>query len=407
MADFGVDNVVVRGVVGVVEREVADDEGVGDANAVRDAVDGTAGSDDGLVAIAVDPNNVVTGKGFLVNADRCRVVFLVVGRKEDGVVDEDGVRVSLIPTAVVRIASAPAEFGRTWDANDLEGRAPPGGEVGEDVFDIGLDLRTICHARRIFGQQDALFIQQLHVHVDVVNSIERQRGHFDVRVNAVKRRHDVIDFRLGVVGVVGPPSGAAHVFVEDKFGGECGAEAVDHPVAASVHEIGGGGRRTVERDVEGFGQDVRDHVVVRSWAIVQPIHQDPIIVVIAIDRVGAVIANPNRIVVRFHDQHIVQGHRAAARGAGQGVRDFGGGFGEDDDLAFIDCASDDLFQDAGVARPSDGEGLDFFPLSGRAEVVEGGRGLDASVDWARREPLAFNVIAFFGGEVVGPNLACP
>ena len=274
-------------------------------------MDGAAQRDDvGVAAVAVDAHDVVSGQRFFPNANRRCVVLLVVRGQDDGVVDEHRVAVGQVIPVLVGVASA--LFRGAWNANDVEGGAPLRGEVAQHVLQVRLDLRAVGHALGVLRHQQRRLVQQLHVHVDVVNAVVGQVVHLHVGVHPMKRLDDLVDVVFGVVWKRGPPRLVAVVLVEDEFGGEGGAVAVRHPVAARVHQVARRFNGAVQGQAHVVGQRIRDGVVVGTRAVVQPVDQHAPVVPLGVHRVGAVIPNPNAVGGHVHHFDAVHGQRSTA-----------------------------------------------------------------------------------------------
>ena len=296
---------------------MADHQRIRNANGMGDAVDGATGSDDGFcVVVAIDAHDFIAGQSLLVNADGGRVVLRVVRWQQHRIVHEDAVGVGQIPPPLVRVATACALFGRTGDADDLKRRPPAGGEVGKYVFQVCIDLWPVGCAVGILCDEQPVLIEQLHVHVDVVDAIVRQYGHFDVMVYPVEIRHQLVDFLLGVVRKVCPPRGTTAVLLHNQLGCKGGSKSVGHPVSTGVHQVERRGGCTVNGDAHEVPQDVGDRIVQRSGPVVQPVHEHPVIVPVAVNRGSAVIPDPNRIVLGFYHRNVFQWNRSAASRAG-------------------------------------------------------------------------------------------
>ena len=71
----------------------------------------------------------------------------------------------------------------------------------------------VGHTLRVLADEQGRFVQQLHVHVNVVDAVVGQVGELDVSVNAVKTLHDAVHAFLGVVARA--PLVERPVFIED------------------------------------------------------------------------------------------------------------------------------------------------------------------------------------------------
>ena len=185
VTEVGIHHIVIFVVFRVGKGQVADHERIFNAYGMRDAVNGTTQRNDGRsVVIAIDAHDLVSRQRLLINADGGCVVFRVVGGQEDGVVDEYGIRVGQVPSILVGVSAA--LLRRTGDANHVKRSAPFGGEIGNHIVQIGVDLWPIRNAHRVLSHQQGALVQELHVHVDVVDAVVGEYGHLDVSVYAVK-----------------------------------------------------------------------------------------------------------------------------------------------------------------------------------------------------------------------------
>ena len=167
--------------------------------------------------------------------------------------------------------------------------------------------------------EQGLLVEQLHVHIDVVDIVKRQVVHFDVGVYTQPVLHDLVDFFFGfsrhAVLV------ARVVFLQDQFRGEGSAKAIGHPVAAGIHQVGGGFCDAVEIQAQVIGDDLRRGVVVGTGgAVVDPVHHDQVVYFGAVHGVARVIAHPHAVyLVHLDEGDVVQvvNDVAGTRGAEQ------------------------------------------------------------------------------------------
>ena len=248
--------------------------------------------------------------------------------------------------------------------------------VGQHVFEVGLDLRAVGHALRVLGHEDGLFVEQLHVHVDVVDAVVGKVLHPHVGVKAHEVGKDALNLLHTLVGVLGaPPRVAAAVLIHDEVGGESGAESVAHEVAPGVHQVVGLGRGFVQVDAHLVRDDLGRGVVLGAGAVVDPVHDDAVVHPVAVHRVRTVVPDPHRVHGVVDDGDVVQtGCGTAVVAGGEVILDVVGVAGQDDDLAFLRRVDHNLLLDGAVAFPSDAEDLDFFPFGHGAQVVERRRG---------------------------------
>ena len=214
------------------------------------------------------------------------------------------------------------------------------------------------------------------MHVDVVDAIEGEGLHPDIRVQAHEVGQDVFDVFLTLVRELGAPPGvAAVVLLHDELRGETHAEAVAHEVATGVHEVVGLGGGFVQIDAHVVGDDLRGHIVIRSRPVVQPVDNDAVVHTGAVHRVGPVVPNPDRVHRRVDDGDVVKAcSRPAVVVGGQVGLDLVGALGQNQDVALFCRVDHDLLLDGAVAFPADAEDLDFLPLCHGAQALELGRG---------------------------------
>ena len=222
------------------------------------------------------------------------------------------------------------------------------------------------------------------MHVDVVDAIEGEGLHPDIRVQAHEVGQDVFDVFLTLVWELGAPPGvAAVVLLHDELRGEAHAEAVAHEVAPGVHEVVGLGGGFVQVDAHVVGDDLRGHIVVRTRTVVQPVDDDAVVHAGAVDRVGPVVPDPDRVHRCVDDGDVVEARgRPAVVVGGQVGLDLVGALGEDENVALFCRVDHNLLFDGAVAFPTDAKDLNFLPLGHGAQSVELGRcGLSSGHVW--------------------------
>ena len=305
--------------------------------------------------IAVDPHNVVARHRFPVDAQGGGVVLQLVGGHDHRAVNDD--RIGIGAVIAPGIGIAPKSIRRHRDAHHLEIAPVSGLEIFQDVIQIGLDLRPVGHSGRILTHQQGFLIEQLHVHVDMVDHIVGQIIHLDIAVDAQISLHDIIDHLLGLAGIL----------VQNQLRREGGAEAVDHKVAPGMHQAVGIDRRFVDRQAAAQGHGSRDQVIQRAGAVVDPIDHVEAVAIFGINVPGTVIAAPDRVEGLDHEFDIIQRHPAVAEVALHAV----GIAAHDINHPLFLGGVDDLAQDIGLESPGQQQTVQLLPFRHRPHRPRG------------------------------------
>ena len=93
-----------------------------------------------------------------------RVVLQLVGRQQHGFVDDERVDVA---QRVCRIIAISGGIGMR---TTLQWRPERRGEI-QQVLDVRFDLSGRAHLLRVLADEQGRFVQQLHVHVNVVDAV--------------------------------------------------------------------------------------------------------------------------------------------------------------------------------------------------------------------------------------------
>ena len=351
-----------------------DQQGVADADGLGDAMDGAARTDDVLaLVVAINANDTVARQRLAEDAQSHGIVLGAIGGHEHGAIDEDVVGIRAV-AGVRRIA--PAGAGRHGHTHQAVGCPEQRWHVLDDLLHVLFDARPVAHACGELTHQQGLLIEQLHVHVDVVDVIIEQLLHLHVAADAHELLHDVVHPVGGAHGDVELTVGS--VLLIHQFAAESGAEAIAHEVATGVHQVVRRLVRAVEGEAEGIGEDRAQGVIRRARPVVDPIHQMEGVHLVGIDVLRPEIAHPDAVEVRVEKGDVLQVLQRTTEGI---VQEHGCHLrrvvADDDDLALLPGGAHDLLEDAGVARPGDDQLLHLLPF-GHGTGGKGWRRADAA-----------------------------